>query len=254
MIYVLSDIHGNLANFKSIMKQIKLKPDDTLYVLGDVIDRYPDGIKIIRKLMKMPNAKMLLGNHEYMMLEAIDDPFDSDNYDEQYEHLCRMRLWYDNQGRVTHNYLKHIRKDVRSEIFRYLRGLPTNLEIEVNGRKYRLVHGAPKELYTDYQRFYDNETECAVWQRWKDDDPDCDDCIGVFGHTPTQEFQKNNPLEIWTSYNKRRIGIDCGSGYPTAEMQHRKHPVIGRLACLRLDDMKVFYSEVKTIEEEKKNE
>ena len=71
MTYVLSDIHGNLRRFESIMAQINLQPDDTLYVLGDVIDRYPDGIKILRQIMQMPNAKMLIGNHEYMMLKAI---------------------------------------------------------------------------------------------------------------------------------------------------------------------------------------
>ena len=44
MIYVLSDIHGQKRRFESIMKQINLQPEDTLYVLGDVIDRNPDGI------------------------------------------------------------------------------------------------------------------------------------------------------------------------------------------------------------------
>lgn len=71
MIYVLSDIHGQKRRFESIMKQINLQPEDTLYVLGDVIDRNPDGIKILRKLMTMPNVKMILGNHEYMMLDAL---------------------------------------------------------------------------------------------------------------------------------------------------------------------------------------
>ena len=71
MIYVMSDIHGNLERFESIMRQINLKEEDTLYILGDVIDRYPYGIKLLRKIMKMPNVKMLLGNHDYMMLQAI---------------------------------------------------------------------------------------------------------------------------------------------------------------------------------------
>ena len=39
MIYVMSDIHGNLRRFNSIMEQINLTDKDTLYVLGDVIDR-----------------------------------------------------------------------------------------------------------------------------------------------------------------------------------------------------------------------
>ena len=49
MTYVLSDIHGQMRRFQSVMKQINLQPEDTLYVLGDVIDRYPDGIKILRQ-------------------------------------------------------------------------------------------------------------------------------------------------------------------------------------------------------------
>ena len=64
MIYVLSDIHGNERRFNSILKQINLQSEDTLYVLGDVIDRHPGGICILRRIMATPNMKMLLGHHE----------------------------------------------------------------------------------------------------------------------------------------------------------------------------------------------
>ena len=111
MIYVLSDIHGNMENFKSILKQIDLQPEDTLYVLGDVIDRYPDGIKIIRMIMAMPNVKMLLGNHEYMMLVALTAPKTRSESPWERNFPSRdLRLWYSNGGRVTHDYWKHIRK------------------------------------------------------------------------------------------------------------------------------------------------
>ena len=53
----------------------------------------------------------------------------------------------------------------------------------------------------------------------------------IFGHTPTSNYQADIPMQIW--YGDRRIGIDCGCAYG-------KH---GALACIRLDDMKVFYSE-----------
>ena len=76
MIYVMSDIHGNYRRFRSVLKQIKLKAADTLYILGDVIDRHPDGIKILRWVMARKNVKMLLGNHEYMMLRALGHPYD----------------------------------------------------------------------------------------------------------------------------------------------------------------------------------
>lgn len=58
MIYVLSDIHGNAYNFDAILQQICLQPEDILYILGDVIDRHPDGIRILRKscLCRMPRC------------------------------------------------------------------------------------------------------------------------------------------------------------------------------------------------------
>ena len=155
MTYVMSDIHGNAARFYSVMKQISLQPEDTLYVLGDVIDRYPDGIRILRLLMRMPNVKLLLGNHEYMMLNALDGPEPGDPR--------ALRLWYRNGGDITHAYLKHIRSSIRREIFDYLHTLPLNLEIEVNGQPYLLVHGGVLDRYCEHTDRYDDPVHYAVW-------------------------------------------------------------------------------------------
>lgn len=229
MIYVMSDIHGNLKNFNSIMEQINLKESDTLYILGDVIDRYPDGIKILRKIMKMPNAKMLLGNHEYMMLNAIE------NDDEI--NASALELWYCNGGKCTHDYLIGIRKDIRKKIFDYLRSLPLNIDIKVGGQKYKLVHGFPKEYYKDSDLKYDSEIEFAVWKRLKPYEFTPKDYILIFGHTPTRKYQNCNPLEVW--FGENVIGIDCGSGFPEPDFLYRFK---GRLACIRLDDMMIYYS------------
>lgn len=119
MIYVMSDIHGHRRRFDSVMKQINLQPEDTLYILGDVIDRNPDGIRILQQLRAMPNVVMLLGNHEYMMLDALYNiPDEEDGYAD-YLREKRLNLWYRNGGDVTHRYLKHIRKSVRQEILEY---------------------------------------------------------------------------------------------------------------------------------------
>ena len=141
MTYVMSDIHGNSRRFNSVMEQIALQPEDTLCVLGDVIDRYPDGIRILRRLMSMANVKMILGNHEYMMLNVLDRREDTAD---SYSHA--LRLWYHNGGEITHKYLKHIRKTQRREVFDYLRSLPLNLNVEVNGKPFTLVHGGATAL------------------------------------------------------------------------------------------------------------
>ena len=46
-------------------------------------------------------------------------------------------------------------------------------------------------------------------------------------------------------YSDKAIGIDGGCGYPKSQFFGE---TIGRLACIRLDDMKVFYSAEEGIE------
>ena len=233
MIYVLSDIHGNERRFNSIMKQINLQNEDTLYILGDVIDRHPSGIRLLRKIIAMPNAKMLLGNHEYMMLRALGYPYDP--YDPTSELIREdaTEHWYRNGGKVTHDHWKRIRKSLREEMIQYLLDLPLNIDVEVNGKPYKLVHGAPMDEYMNYPGSQ-SPIHFAVWKRWRRYDTFSGDFTMIFGHTPPKHYQDDAPMKLW--YGNRMIGIDCGSGYPEDLPE-------GRLACLRLDDGKVFYSE-----------
>ena len=60
--YVMSDIHGEYEQFVELLGKINLKDEDTLYVLGDILDRGPHPIKVMRKLMEMPNAVCLVTN------------------------------------------------------------------------------------------------------------------------------------------------------------------------------------------------
>lgn len=244
MIYVVSDIHGHRRRFESIMEQIDLQPEDTLYVLGDVIDRNPDGIRILRQVMSMPNAVMLLGNHEYMMLNALYRLPDEDDAYAEYVRERNMNLWYRNGGNVTHDYLKHIRKTARKEIFEYLDRLPVNLEITVNGQKYLLAHAAPMDEYLNSSMRHKDATEFAVWHRYRRYDRGPDEQIVIFGHTPTTVHQQTSPAKIW--HGRNLIDIDCGAAYPNADEDGIT--IQTRLACLRLDDMKEFYSKEEPTE------
>ena len=233
MTYVMSDIHGDSVRFERIMKQINLQPNDTLYILGDVIDRNPDGIRILRKIMKMPNVKMLLGNHEYMMMDAlVYPPGDKvDKWEREYAKLRKLRHWYENGGDVTHAYLKRIRKELRQEIFDYIASLPLNIEVEANGQKFLLVHAGVAANYGSPYYNYSDAREYAVWSRRSYTERIPEDTILIFGHTPTVNLHYVTPMEIWHKGNY--IGIDCGACYD----------YMGRLACLRLDDLKEYYSE-----------
>lgn len=147
-----------------------------------------------------------------------------------------MGHWYRNGGNLTHNAFKRIRKTLRQEMIEYLLSLPVNIDVRVNGEDYKLVHAAPMEEY-DPQDRYKNPIYFSVWKRFESDYTFGGDYTLVFGHTPTRYFHEKIPMEIW--HGNRMIGIDCGSGYPETGPDSK----YGRLACLRLDDGRVFYSE-----------
>jgi len=218
VIYVMSDIHGHMTRYKDIMRQIKLKRDDHLYVLGDVIDRGKYGLPILRDLVKRPNVTVLLGNHEHMMLEALETN-DSE----------RIYLWYMNGGNVTHYRFMHCSKAYRQEVIDSIRRMPVNIEINCKGINYLLVHGGPLQQIKKRDNVYE-----SVWQRLSINSRMPCGKIVIFGHTPTRYYQAGRPLRIY--FGDDKIGIDCGCAYDAYRG--------GRLACLRLDDMKAFYSEV----------
>lgn len=58
MNYAMSDIHGRYDKYLKMTDLIGFKEDDSLYILGDVIDRGADRIKILLDIME--RERMLL--------------------------------------------------------------------------------------------------------------------------------------------------------------------------------------------------
>lgn len=223
MLYVMSDIHGHLQRFESIMEQIKLGEGDHLFVLGDVIDIHPDGIQILQKLLRMPNVTLLLGNHELMMCRAVYHPATP----------AAIILWYKNGGKPTHEAWKKLSFPEQVEIIYKLQRCPLNTEIQIGGKTYLLAHGSPIELFNPATSKYNHPEVHTVWSHIEPADEMPKGKLVIFGHTPTFIYQPIMPMAIWLG--KQKIAIDCGSGCEVG----------GRLCCLRLDDMRVFYSEEK---------
>lgn len=73
----IGDIHGCSAAFDHILRLARPEPDDTLIILGDVVDRGPDSRGVVARLIQLKSYCRLIllkGNHEVMMLESRFDP------------------------------------------------------------------------------------------------------------------------------------------------------------------------------------
>jgi serine/threonine protein phosphatase 1 len=71
----IGDIHGCLAALDRLLAAIELRSDDTLVLLGDLIDRGPDSRGVIDRLIELRGRCQLvplLGNHDEMFLQVYD--------------------------------------------------------------------------------------------------------------------------------------------------------------------------------------
>ena len=70
-VYALGDLHGHYEIYEKV--KAMLKPEDTVYFLGDAGDRGPDSWKCIKAIYDDPQFIYIKGNHEDMLVKAFVD-------------------------------------------------------------------------------------------------------------------------------------------------------------------------------------
>ena len=230
MIYAVSDIHGCYDKYRELLQKICLGPDDTLYVLGDVIDRGPDGFKILLDMAQRPNVVNLMGNHEAMALDALSrilntagdngEPALSADDDEAVE------LWFFNGGELSLADFFWLNDEQEQTVWEYMSNMPLYKEVEAGNQQFVLVHGG-LENFSPSRPLADYTSNEILWCRPEKDTTYFPDKRVVFGHTPVQVLRPNAPAQIYQRDNL--IDIDCGCVFS------------GRLGCLCLDTMEEIY-------------
>ena len=115
---VISDIHGCSRTFNQLLDVIGLERTDTLYLIGDYIDRGPDSRGVIETMLRLQKdgfcVQPIRGNHEEMMLLAIRSGVFED-----------LEEWQENGGDGTlKSYGVSHPKDIPREHLRFLEELP----------------------------------------------------------------------------------------------------------------------------------
>lgn len=191
----LSDIHGCNRTLLAMLDLLAVSKADTLYFLGDYVDRGPDSKGVIDTLWCLQSEgyqlHCLMGNHEAM---TVSD----------YEHVRLTSRPGLGEAHLLSSFFARTLMDIPVEYIDWMRDLPRVMEIP----GYILVHAG---LNFNEQDPFSNE-DSLIWMRdWYDDlnREWLGDRLIVHGHTPISVeaaktmFKRHDELPVQD--------IDCGA-------------------------------------------
>lgn len=211
----ISDIHGCARTFEKLVHEIlALSRHDTLYLLGDYINKGPDSkgvIDIIWELEKSGiSVRALRGNHEQYLLDALIYPEKEDYFLDRGGIETLQSFGATGIQVLPENYLQFI----------------SNLPFYIHYENYLLIHaGLNFELsdpFTDFDAML-NIKEMVV---------DTRKTVGraiIHGHVPTPVAGISASLPM----QNHHISIDGGCVYKDTEG-------LGHLPALDIDNKKLY--------------
>lgn len=191
-IVAIGDIHGCLGSLQALWKKLEPYKEAQHIFVGDYIDRGPASRQVVDFLLKAEKKReciFLRGNHEQMLLDALEDD--------------DLSNWMINGGASTlqsYGDIKNLKELPEEHLKFYRETLPY-----YENDDYFFVHaGAPPHQSLEESKKDPNISKYFLWGRehlnafsteWEK--------IVVFGHTP-----RPNPIR-----KQNMIGIDTGCVY-----------------------------------------
>ena len=270
--YITSDAHGHLRALDQALEQAAPGADDTVYVLGDMIDRGPEPVGVINLVRSLPNVHVLMGNHERLMLNAIECGSQMDIF-----------TWERNGGYTTSAQFDALPVAEYRAAIEWIRELPLSDAIEVGDRAYLLAHAGiePRAFtcwlagagYTGEDGYADvpidvlrqamaaQDEEDLLWIReafWGVPTglvgPDGRGPVVIAGHTPSGLLFRYAANMCGTGCNKDGLGcmVEVGPTYDTGgvadhlaiDCSAAAGAGVGRVGVMRLNDRRVWYGDI----------
>jgi len=148
-IAVLTDVHGNLPALRSALAAIAGAGCDAVYHTGDAIGIGPYPAECLDLLLRTPNIRFVMGNHDAWFAFGLPEP----------------RPEWMSEGEVAHQHWTHAQLDpgLRSVVA----GWPYAIEEEIEGGRVRFLHYALDETGRGFQ--------------WLGSNPRAEDLDAAFG-------------------------------------------------------------------------
>ena len=136
-VWVVGDVHGYFKTLELLVQKLHLKENDSVVMLGDLIDRGPRSAHVVKYVRESENMHTIRGNHEQMMIDGFDQKsfFKNLNID--------ARIWYHNGGIDTEaSYIrlyggeKRAAEEATKDV-KWMEQLVTEIVLD----DWRLVHG-----------------------------------------------------------------------------------------------------------------
>lgn len=216
-LYVIGDVHGCAEELELLLAKLPLQPQTGVVFVGDYIDRGPASRQVVDALLRLQcriRVYPLLGNHETLLLDFMDDP----------SPLTRARFTYNGGGATLQSYSN---APGRFAIPDNHMGFYRSLRLAFQTRDHVFVHaGLPAVPIDALDEERDRETilwvrhnfHCSSF-RWGK--------VIVHGHSRVPEVHRD----------ERRINVDTGCVYK------------GKLTALHLPTGQVFQVARQTPEE-----
>lgn len=194
---VISDIHGNAKTFRALVLKLNIKKGDTIYILGDFIDRGPNSKDVFDAIFQLMNNGIEVlctkGNHEDLMLESFYDGNTS----------MHWALYCGGAETLTSFGVESV-KDVPEKYIHFIEKMPYYLRVD----DYLMVHAGfdfnndLSPLHNRKQMLWIRNWYNEVDYKWLGED------IIIHGHTPIDKLGIQTMKEHLKQ--KRIINIDNG--------------------------------------------
>ena len=266
--YVMSDIHGCYDDLRTMLEVIGFSASeagDRLIIAGDCIDRGAKTYEMLKWMERCPpNVLLLRGNHEEEFIKYVelmlmldrDEELDSDFssaedaailYDSVKYFISSKKLSFldfDIYGTIKNLLEDHnVTLDDLCRWADIFRKMPYYEKINVNGRTCVAVHAGYSEEPENIGEKFSEIEEFYLYAREEGFR------LGgiphgmiISGHTPTTTIAMNMDAcssgNVFRYYDDKKdcifYDIDCGRVF------RRRFPE-AKLACIRLEDEKIFY-------------